>query len=174
MRRIVILGNSGTGKSTLADRLGRKLNLPVIHLDALCWEPGWKRLPHDVFRARIAEAISGDAWITDGNFSDLTFDLRLPRADTILWVEQPFGISLWRVFRRTLGNHFHDAESLAPGCHSRFDARFLDTLRFMANFDRINRRRIETLRQTHGPHVPIVPLRGDREITDFLARTTGN
>jgi adenylate kinase family enzyme len=169
MRRIVIVGNAGTGKSTFADHLGKKLNLHVIHLDALCWEPGWKRIPQGEFRARIGEAISGDSWITDGNFAELTFDLRLPRADALIWVEQPRFICFWRVIRRALRNHFRDDENLAPGCPERFNSRFLDRLRFIANFNRVNRPKLEKLRQTHGPHVPLITLRGDREIARFLA-----
>jgi adenylate kinase family enzyme len=170
MPRIVIVGNAGTGKSTFADRLGSKLNLPVIHLDAICWQPGWKRLPHDEFRARIAEAISGDAWITDGNFAELTFDLRLPRADALIWVEQPRFICFWRVIRRALRNHFRADENLAPGCRERFDSRFFDRLRFILKFDRVNRPKIEKLRQIHGFNVPLVTLRGNREIAEFLAQ----
>lgn len=169
MRRIVIVGNAGTGKSTFADRLGSKLNLPVIHLDALCWEPDWKRLQHDEFRARIAAAISSDAWITDGNFADLTFDLRLPRADAFIWLEQPRIICFWRVIRRALRNHFRDDENLAPGCPERFDARFFDRLRFIVNFNRINRPKIENLRMALAPQIPIITLHGDREIVRFLA-----
>ena len=67
MRRIVILGNAGSGKSTPARRLGDRAGLPVLHLDALAWNPGWQPASTEVLRRRLSAAISGEARITDGN-----------------------------------------------------------------------------------------------------------
>jgi adenylate kinase family enzyme len=170
MQRIVIVGSAGTGKSTLARSLGERLNLPVIHLDALNWRPGWQALPPEVFREHLAKAIAGVAWITDGNYALLTFDLRLPRADLFIWVERPRLHCLYRVFRRALRSLFSTQEHLAAGCPERFDRRFWDRLKYILRFNRINRPRIEAARQAHGPHVPVVVLRSDRETAAFLSR----
>ena len=89
MQRIVILGCSGAGKSTFAQALGARLGLPVVHLDALFWRPGWKEPEPESFRMAVAAAVAGDAWITDGNYAGRTFDLLLPRADAVLFVHQP-------------------------------------------------------------------------------------
>jgi len=155
MRRIVILGCAGSGKSTLAKHLAERLGTPVIHLDALNWEPGWKTVTIETFRARLKEAISGDRWITDGNFAIASFDLRMSRADLVIWVERPFLGCLWRVFRRALKSHFSAKEDLAE-CKERFDRRFLGRLQFIANFNRVNRPRIERMRVSHGPKVPVI------------------
>jgi adenylate kinase family enzyme len=168
MRRVVILGTAGTGKSTLARRLGERLRIPVIHLDALNWEPGWKALPAEEFRSRLAEALTGDAWITDGNYAILTFDLRMPRADLVIWVERPALHCAWRVFRRAVRSQFSAAEDLAPGCKEHLGKLF-DRLWFIANFNRINRPRIETARMTYGLNVPVIVLHGDDEIAAFLS-----
>src|SRR5579863_2517457 len=88
LRRVVILGGSGTGKSTLARELGQHIGLPVVHLDVLYWRPGWQEPDTAGFRARTAAAIAGDAWISEGNYRE-TFDLRLPRADTVIILEAP-------------------------------------------------------------------------------------
>ena len=69
MRRVVIVGRSGSGKSRLARRLGRQLRLPVIHLDQLYWEPGWREPDIAEFRARVAAAIAGNGWISDGSYA---------------------------------------------------------------------------------------------------------
>ena len=169
MRRVVILGPAGGGKSTFARRLGKRLAIPVVHLDALCWEPGWKALTIDAFRSRLSEAISGDAWITDGNYAKLTFDLRMPRADLVIWVERSRLHCTWRVCKRAIKSYFNADEDLADGCKERIDGRFLDRLRYIAHFNRVNRPRIEAERMTHGPHVPVLVLQGDREISAFLA-----
>src|SRR5260370_41879570 len=88
MRRIVILGCAGSGKSTLARRLGRQPQLPVVHLDRQFWGPGWTWPDIPAFRARVADAIAGEAWISDGNYVLTSFDLTLPRADTIIILER--------------------------------------------------------------------------------------
>ena len=170
MKRIVILGNAGTGKSTLARRLGERLRIPVIHLDALNWQPAWQRLPLDVFRTRLAAAIAGDAWITDGNYALATFDLRLPRADLVIWAQRPLLHCLWRVCGRAFKSYFTTKEHLAEGCPERLDRRFLDRLKFIINFNRINRPRIEAALREHGPNVTVIYLRSDRDIADFLSR----
>lgn len=168
MRRVVILGTAGSGKSTLARRMGERLGIPVIHLDALNWDPGWKALTIGAFRARLSEAIAGDAWITDGNYAAITFDLRMPRADLVIWVERPPIHCAWRVFLRAIRSQFSADEDLARGCKEHM-GKLLDRLRFIANFNRVNRPRIETARMAQGPDVPVIVLRGDREISAFLS-----
>src|SRR3954463_7237368 len=101
MRRILVIGNSGGGKSTLARALGRKLGLPVIHLDVLFWKPGWVETERPVFHVAVAEALRGDAWICDGNFTS-NYHVRMPLADTIVWIDQPRLLCLFRAVRRVL------------------------------------------------------------------------
>lgn len=169
MKRIVILGNAGSGKSTLARRLGERLQLPVFHLDALNWGPGWQPVPIETLRSHIRAAVACNEWVTDGNYAACTFDLRLPVADAVIWVERPRLHCLWRVLRRAVRSHFSAEEDLAQDCKERFDGRFLDRLRFIARFDRVNRPRIEAARLQYGPDVPVVILRGDAQISGFLA-----
>lgn len=167
MRRIVIVGTAGSGKSTLARRLGERLHLPVIHLDALNWHPGWRVLTSDELRSRLTTALTGDRWITDGNYALLTFDLRLPRADLVIWVEQPIIKSLWRVIKRAILSQFREDERLAAGCKEDLP-RLWSRIRFIANFNRVNRPRIQAELRKHGPGVPVTVLRGDRDVASFL------
>jgi hypothetical protein len=116
----------------------------------------------------LQEAISGDAWITDGNYALLTFDLRLPRTDMVIWVERRVAGCIFRVVRRAIGSYFRKDEHLAAGCPERFDRRFRDRLRFIWNFNRINRPRIQQALKAYGPAVPVITLCGDRQIAAFL------
>lgn len=100
MQRVAIIGQAGAGKSTLSQRLGARLALPVVELDALFWEPGWQQAAPERFRARVAAAVAGPRWISDGNYSRV-HDLTLGRADTILWLDYPLPLLLWRLLRRT-------------------------------------------------------------------------
>ena len=171
MRRIVILGNAGSGKSTLARRLGERLDLPVVHLDALFWQPGWKPAEEAAFRARASAAISGDRWVCEGNYARLTFDLRLPRADLAIWLDASRIVCMARVaLRAALGRPRPD---MAAGCEERLDGNFLSFLRFVWNFDRQTRPRIEAARQAQGPLTPVLHLRGRRQVSTFLASLAG-
>ena len=156
MARILLLGCAGTGKTTLARRLGARNGAPVITLDAL-WQPHWTDadLPH--FRSLIATAHVTDAWFSDGNFAAATFDLRLPRADVVLWLERPRWSCAWRAIARVL----------RPGEHHRV-ADLPKVLRFIWGFDRINRPRIEAGLAQYGAHVEVIRLRTDREAADFV------
>jgi adenylate kinase family enzyme len=167
MQRIVILGNSGSGKSTLARRLGERLNLPVVHLDVLFWEPGWKEPDNQAFRARVSAAIAGDEWICEGNYVGRTFDLRLPRADQVIWLDTPTLTCVRRVLvRSALAKPRAD---LAAGCEEGFfDNDFFEFLTYTWRFDRKSRPRIEAAREAIAPGTPVLHLKGRREIDSFL------
>ncbi len=126
MQRIVILGNSGSGKSTLAREIGRRLGLPVIHLDPLFWEPDWVEPDNEVFRERVRQAAAGDAWICEGNYSRRTFDLRLPRAELVIWLDTPRLTCMKRVILRSALNR--PRADLPVGCTERLDRAFLHFL----------------------------------------------
>ena len=166
MRRVVIVGRSGSGKSRLARRLGRQLQLPVIHLDQLYWKPGWREPDIAEFRARVAAAIAGDGWISDGSYALTTFDLRLPRADAIVWLERSRVLCTWRVLRRSIGLNKR-SEDLPEGCREHLDWTFL---KYVWQFDILVRPRIETARRLHGPDVPVIRLRNKREIGAFVSQ----
>jgi adenylate kinase family enzyme len=166
MQRIVILGNAGSGKSTLAKEVGERLHLPVVHLDRLFWEPGWSKPQVEVFRARVSEAVSGNGWVCEGNYHRQTFDLRLPRADLVIWLNTPRAACLRRVVLRSVLNR--PRPDLPAGCTERLDAEFLSFLRYVWNFDRDIRPTIEHERLARGPLVPVVSLRGTRQISEFV------
>jgi adenylate kinase family enzyme len=98
--RIVVIGTTCAGKTTLARALGEKLNIPHIELDALYWGPGWVASPTEAFRSAVAEALSGDAWTTDGNYSKAR-DIVWGRADTLVWLVYALPVILWRLIIRT-------------------------------------------------------------------------
>lgn len=100
-RRIAVVGTSGSGKTTLASKLAQHLGVPHIELDALYWAPGWTPAPRDVFCQRVAQALGGDAWTTDGNYSAAR-DIVWSRANMVVWLDYPLPVVLGRVTRRTI------------------------------------------------------------------------
>ncbi|MBA2718024.1 MAG: adenylate kinase [Chloroflexi bacterium] len=100
MRRGLVVGAAGSGKTTFAHRLAALTGVPRIELDALNWGPGWAAVELAVFRERVTAATAGDTWVVDGNYS-VVRDIYLNRADTIVWLDLPLSTCLIRVIRRT-------------------------------------------------------------------------
>lgn len=101
VNRIVVVGSPGSGKSTLAERLGRQRECPFIDLDALRWDPDWTQVSTAEFRQRTAAAIDGGAWAAAGNASAVR-DILWGQADTIVWLDYPLSLVMWRLWWRTL------------------------------------------------------------------------
>jgi adenylate kinase family enzyme len=123
-KRILIIGPSGAGKSTLARVIAERLGLPVVHLDRFNWNPGWVQTERPAFRELVAEAVDGDTWVIDGNYSQ-TLDLRLPRADAVIWLDFPRRIYFRRAVWRAIKYHGHSRQDIGPGCPERIDVPFL-------------------------------------------------
>ncbi len=109
MKRIVVVGTSGSGKTTLAHQLGVLLNIPSVELDSLHWEPNWTPALHSVLRERVDVALSGEAWVVDGNYRTLR-DLTWGRADTIVWLDYSLWVVMMRVMQRTFTRLFSREE----------------------------------------------------------------
>lgn len=165
MRRIIVVGCQGSGKTRLARALGQKLALPVVHLDVLYWQPGWTPSDTASFRARVAEAIAGDAWVVDGSFSGLAFDLTLARADVLVVIDRPRWVCQWRILWRSAFDRTPSRPDLPAGCPEQFDWKLMKEA---WRYDRERVPVIEAERRQYGPDVPVVRLRRDRDIRGFL------
>jgi adenylate kinase family enzyme len=88
VRRVSVVGNSGSGKTTVAAAIARALGVPHLELDGVFHQPNWEPLERELFRARVAEFVAGDRWVVDGNYSVVS-DLVWDRADTVVWMDLP-------------------------------------------------------------------------------------
>ena len=132
MKRILIIGCSGAGKTTLALALGQRLGLPVHHLDQLWWQPGWVHDTRDNFDRQLAELLRSDSWVIDGDYSR-TVGERLRYADTVIWLDYQRLRCLGRVLRRTCCLYGRSRPDMPDGCPERFDWAFL---RYVWNYHR--------------------------------------
>ena len=134
-QRILIIGCCGAGKSTFARQLAKATGLPLISLDRHYWQPEWRETPSAEWTRTVAELAARPRWIMDGNYGG-TLDLRLARADTVIFLDYATSTCLWRVTKRTLRYHGRTRPDMAPGCRERFDLPFL---RYVATYRRTRR-----------------------------------
>jgi adenylate kinase family enzyme len=99
-KRIVIVGTTSSGKSTLAERLANQLGCDFIELDALHWEPNWTEAPLEVFRRRVERAMQAPAWVVAGNYH-VVRDIIWPKAEVVIWLDYSLPRVFWQLTRRT-------------------------------------------------------------------------
>ncbi len=173
--RVAIIGTTGSGKSTLGERLAARLSCPFVDIDALNWGPDWTPAPVPVLRERMSAALVGDCWIVAGNYSKVR-DIVWSRADTLVWLDYPLPLVLWRLLRRTVRRVFTQ-EELWGGNRERFRAQFAsrDSL-FLFVLQTHYRRRREYLAELDKPeyaHLRVWRFRRPGEMERWLAAVSG-
>lgn len=164
MKRIAIVGCGGAGKSTLARRLGSLLGIDVIHLDSHFWRPGWIETPAEEWAIRQRGLLERESWIADGNYGG-TLELRFVPADTILFLDLPRRICLWRVLRRRLAYAGESRPDVPAGCREQIDLEFL---RWIWRFPRHSRPHLVAALERHREGRRVEVLRSGREVARFL------
>jgi len=161
-RRILVMGGAGAGKSTFARALGQQLGLPVTHLDRLRYDPGWRLVDRGLFVARLAELAATDAWVADGSYGESDTTL-LPRADLVIWLDQPTPLRLYRSWRKASRKGQPRADR-PDGCEEAFGWRYVWMIVSFGRWTPWLERRFRAA----APNARIVRLRGDREIARAL------
>lgn len=165
MKRVIILGCPGSGKSTLSKALAQKLGLPLVHLDVLNWREGWQCVSREEFYRLLAEALEQDEWIIDGNYTR-TIAPRLARCDTAICLDYPRIVCLLGVLRRVLAGHGRTRSDMGAGCPERLDWAFV---RYVWGFRRTQRKKIlALLREGEACGVTVHVFRSRRQAARFL------
>jgi adenylate kinase family enzyme len=124
MKRALVLGCPGAGKSTLSKELAASTGLPLVHLDQIFWRPGWVEPSKEEWRLQVAAELAKPEWILDGNFGS-TLLQRLEAADTVILLDLPRMVCLLRVLERIFVSLGRQRPDMAEGCAERFDLKFL-------------------------------------------------
>ena len=124
MKRVLVIGSGGAGKSTFSRRLAANTGLPLVHLDLLYWHSGWVPTDHATWDTVIATQLQRDAWVMDGNYGR-TLPARLAAADTVIFLDMPRWLCLWRLLKRRLQYAFQPREDLPDGCAERLTLEFI-------------------------------------------------
>lgn len=172
MKKVLVIGSAGAGKSTLAVKLDAKLNLPVIHLDAHFWHAGWVATPDAEWRKKVEALVQGEAWIMDGNYSH-TFDLRFPAADTIIFLDYPRWVCLWRVVKRWwyYASRNLSRPDIAAGCPEQIDWEFIQ---WIWNYPKRTRPKTFEMMTRYKEGRTMLVLRSDEEVERFLNASMGS
>ncbi len=124
MDKVIVIGPCGSGKSTLAFTLAERLGLPLHHMDKLNWLPGWVDGGNDRVRAGLAEIFATDRWLIEGNYGS-TLGERIERADTIVQLDFPIALCLWRIVKRVWSYRGRTRPDMTEDCPERLDLAFL-------------------------------------------------
>jgi adenylate kinase family enzyme len=134
----MIIGCCGAGKSTFARKLKSLINLEVIHLDQFYWNPNWVETEKPEWEMNVKELADKEEWIIDGNYEG-TMDLRIVRADTIIYLDRSTLLCLWRVLLRTVKNFGQVRLDMPEGCKERFSLSFLH---YVATYNLLRRNQL--------------------------------
>lgn len=170
MRRVAVIGVSGAGKSTLARTIAAVLAAPYVELDRFRHLPGWREAPDDDFRAAVAEATNGEAWVVDGNYEAALGDLVWGRVDTFVWLDLPLATVLARLVKR-IAVDLVTHRDLFNGNRQTLRAAFWgrDALVAYAIRHHAIRRREWPDKLARFPAARVVRLRSAREVDAFVA-----
>lgn len=177
-RRIHVIGNSCSGKSTLGAKLAQRLDLEFVELDALNWEPGWvglnERNPAELER-RIRSATGGSHWVVAGSYSKFSKRIFWDRVQTVVWLDLPVPVLVWRMLRRSW-RRWRTRQQLWGSNYERFWPQLMfwrkeDSLLWwiVTQQERKRREMREAASDPKWQHIDFVRLSSGSEIHEFLA-----
>lgn len=138
MKRVLIIGNAGSGKTTFSTALAEKTGLPLFHLDQLYWQGHWEHITREEFDIALQEELEKPAWIIDGNFNR-TLPHRLSFCDTVFFFDLPRWVCLWGITERVLKNFGKTRKDMGGDCPEYFDSQKRALYRNVRTFNREHR-----------------------------------
>src|SRR5262245_19831213 len=163
MQRVLVMGSSGSGKSTFARRLSDMTGIPFVSLDALYWRPGWVASDNAEFGDRVAEVARQPQWVMDGNYTRHgAGELRREISDTVIWFDLPRRSCMLGIMRRIAGSYGQVRPEMAEGCPEKIDFEFF--------------RYVWTYRRKQRPTLlaHLEELRSDQTLVCFTDRAQAN
>lgn len=164
MKKILVIGSGGAGKSTFAEQLGQILGIKVLHLDALYWQPGWVEPTKAEWAATVSALLSGDEWIMDGNYSG-TLAQRLAACDTVMFLDLPPLTCAWRILKRLNRYRNTTRPAMAAGCPEQFSLPFLF---WVLSYRGRTRPKILKLLKQYENTVTVIQLQTPTQVSQFL------
>ena len=169
--RVIVIGTSCSGKTTIARQLSQTWGVPHIELDAIHWKPDWEPRPSEEFRQMVSEAVAGENWVIDGNYSRVR-DIVWARGTTIVWLNYPFHVVLWHALRRTV-KRAATREELFSGNRETFRKSFFSResiiLWVISSYRRLRRSYRRIFDNGDYPHLRVIELRNPAQAKALMA-----
>lgn len=166
MKKVLIIGSGGAGKSTFARRLGEVLKVPVLHLDKLYWKPNWQEPPKDEWQKTLENELKKDEWIMDGHFGG-TLELRLKYCDAAIFLDLPRTVCIYRALKRWVKYYNTNRPDMTVGCNEKVDLEFLG---WLWNFPTIKKPKIAKTLSQFEKEKKIIRLRSQKEVEKFFLK----
>ncbi len=160
MKRILVIGGNGSGKSTFSKKLGEKTGLPVVHLDKIFWCGNWEYISREEFDVLLEKELQKEEWIIDGNF-ERTLEERLKYCDTVFYFDFSTIRCLFGVTERVLKNYGKTRADMGGNCPERFD---FDFYKAILRFNKKNRPKTKGLLEKYKPEVIVFKNRKQAEV----------
>ncbi len=164
MRKILVLGCGGAGKSTFARKLGDALQIEVLHLDAFYWKSGWIEPENDEWIDTIDSLLKRDAWIMDGNYGS-SIERRAVVCDTIIFLDRSRWICLWRVLKRRVKYRNKIRPDVAPGCPEKINWEFIA---WIWGYRKHTKPRVDDIIGRAGTGRQVFRLTSEKQIDEFF------
>ncbi|WP_212942833.1 AAA family ATPase [Paenibacillus antibioticophila] len=164
MKRVLVIGCPGSGKSTFSSRLNKESNIPVIHLDTIYWKPGWISCTDQEFDEILRDLLLQETYIMDGNYSR-TIEFRISFADTVYFFDYSRYLCLYRVIKRRIMNHGKTGEYMGKDCQESINYKFIKSV---WNFRKNQRAKIMNVLDEYKGDKDIVIFRKPKEANMYL------
>ena len=150
MKKVLIIGNAGSGKTTFARQLAKETGLPLVHLDALYWKGNWEHVERETFDALLEKELKKPSWIIDGNFNR-TLPYRLQHCDTVFYFDVPTAACLWGITKRIIQSYGKTREDMGGNCPEYFDRQKWTLYKNVLSFKKAHHKKYtDLLRKTEG------------------------
>jgi adenylate kinase family enzyme len=166
MKKVIIIGSCGAGKSTFAKKLAECMGLEIIHLDQEYWKPNWVRTDSNIFREKVKGLLRKDSWIMDGNYRS-TMDIRIAKSDTIIFLDFSRWICLYRILKRRLRNNRVDTLNC---CNEQITYELIKWI--IWTFPSTNRKEILSKINKVKDRKKVVILKSNKQMEEFLSSCT--
>lgn len=166
MKRVLIIGNNASGKTTMAKILAEKLNLPLVHLDRLYWRDNWEHATNEEFDRLLKNELEKSEWIIDGNIKR-TLPTRLKYCDTVIYLDFPSWFCVLNAIRRLIQNYGKSRSDVGGNCEEKLDWNAFQFIHSIWQFNRKNRQNFYDLLE-QAKNVKVIFLKNRKQVKKFL------
>ena len=171
MKKINVIGTSGSGKSTFSRLLANKVGYPYLEMDAIFWKPNWQESTDDEFFLKLKRSLAQETWVLDGNYSRTT-EIKWSNVDHVIWIDYPFSRTMYQAIRRAFIRSATKTELWGTGNTETFAKSFFsrDSI-ILWTLKTYKRKRVRYSKMLHDPryrHIKFIRLTSPKMAKKFI------